>query len=435
MRTPARIVFATILAFISLTVVLNGGHAQTRSSAAAQAKSSPGNAPVSGTSSGPRIWLQTNQPLPVLHRDAATQSPVGMQGAQPLSMTSGDIDGDGFEELVVGYSTANGGMIAIHRGNIDAFAPQSDASFQAIGRGEFPSPFHLEAQTLAVPVRPDFLAIGNFVGSGSLDLAVARRGDNAIYIFPGDGKGNFGEPETLSVSGGVTALASGNFGGGHQPTLVVGVGQGQNAALLVLAGSQQGIVALGGYAVRGAVSNILFGDFGDSGPDVAFMTGGQIQILRSSNMQLSPVSLPVSVRAFALGSFIWDRNGGSQIALVAPDGSVQIAVRNDFDPRVYTAEEFQAIRQASRKHQPAPDFVPVKTFAAGWKIEESFSGAAALGPNQTPLIFRTRISINGADDVMVLNAFSGQLTLVSHADGQPGAQTYLPGRVSLRPYS
>ncbi|HEY6968146.1 MAG TPA: Ig-like domain repeat protein [Candidatus Angelobacter sp.] len=395
-----------------------------------------GPAPVqNGTTSGPRIWLQENQPLPVVHRDVATQSPVAMQGAQPLSMASGDIDADGFEDLLVGYGVSQGGVIAVHRGNIDAFAPQSDASFQAIGRGEFPAPFLLDAQTFAVPVRPDFVALGSFIGSGNLDLVVATRGGNSLYIFPGDGKGNFGDPESISLSGGVTSLAVGQFGGSHQSTLVVGISQGRSSSLLLLVASQQGISALGSYPVNGPVSNILFGHFGDSGPDVAFLAGGQIQILRSSTMQLSPVSLPVTVRAFALGSFIWDRNEGSQIAVIAPDGSIQIAVRNDFDPRVYTVEEFQAIRQARRNHLPAPDFVPVQSFAAGWKIEESFAGAAALGPNQTPLIFRTRISINGADDVMVLNAFSGQLTLVSHGDGQPGAQTFQSGQVSLRPYT
>src|SRR5262249_26146025 len=190
------------------------------------------------------------------------------------------------------------------------------------------------------------------------------------------------------------------------------------------------------YPVSAPVSNILFGDFGDAGLDVAFLSGGKIQILRSSTMQLATVSLPVTVRAFALGSFIYDRNYGQQIALVAPGGSIRIAVRNEFDSRTYTVAEFQAIRQAKIKRQPAPAFVPVPSFPSnGWKIVESFPGAAAFGVNQTPLIFRTRISINGADDVMVLNAFSGQLTLVSHPDSQPGAQTFQSGLVSLRPYS
>src|SRR5262249_23506103 len=105
-------------------------------------------------------------------------------------------------------------------------------------------------------------------------------------------------------------------------------------------------------------------------------------------------------------------------------------------PRVYTVQEFGAIRQAKLNHQPVPSFVPAASFpVSGWRIVESFPGAASMGPGQLPVLFRTRASSNGADDGMVLNAFSGQLVLVSHPDSQPGAQTFLPGQVSLRPYS
>ncbi|HEY6251188.1 MAG TPA: hypothetical protein VI685_14610, partial [Candidatus Angelobacter sp.] len=396
-----------------------------------------GQAPIqngSGASGPPRIWLQQNQVLPVQHVGASqgTDLPADLSGlahAQPVSMVSGDLDADGFEDLVVGYSSGAGGFISIHRGNMDAFAPQSDASFQAIGRGEFPSPFLLEAKTFSVPVHPDFVALGNFTGQGNKDLAVAARGGNVLYVFPNDGKGNFGSPQTVNLAAGVTALAAGRLG--HTDTLIAGAAR----SLTVYVYTPLGLAALASYPVSAPVSNILFGDFGDPGLDVAFLSGGKIQILRSSTMQLTTFALPVTVRAFALGSFIYDRNYGQQIALVAPDGSLQIAVRNEFDSRVYTVQEFQAIRQAKMKRQPAPAFVPPPSFPVGWKIVESFSGAAALGANQTPLIFRTRISINGADDVMVLNAFSGQLTLVSHGDGQPGAQTFQSGQVSLRPYS
>ncbi len=400
-----------------------------------------GPAPVQNGPSGPRIWLQENQPLPVQHIPVALGNGPGMAVAdssalsgmgqgQPVAMASADLDADGFDDLLVGYSTGAGGFISIHRGNIDAFAPQSDASFQAIGRGQFPSPFLLEARTFSVPVSPDFIAVGDFTGNGNRDLAVASKGGSALYIFPGDGKGNFAAPQTVNLAGGVTSLAAGELG--HTPVLIVGTSR----SLAVYVYSPQGLTALASYPLAAPASNVLFGDFGDPGPDVAFLSGGKIQILRSSTMQVATVSLPVTVQAFALGTFIYDRSYGQQIALVAPDGSIKFAVRNEFDPRVYSVEEFQAIRQAKMNRQPAPAFVPVPSFPAnGWKIVESFPGAAALGANQAPLIFRTRISINGADDVMVLNAFSGQLSLVSHGDGQPGAQTFQSGQVSLRPYS
>lgn len=402
-------------------------------------------APSGSLSSGPRIWLQANQPLPVNHVAVGLNNGQGMMAAdpsvlvglsqsQPVSMASADLDGDGLDDLIVGYSN---GFISIQRGNLDAFAPQSTASFHAIERGEFPSPFVLDAKTFSVPLTPDFIALGSFSSSGNKDLAVAAKGGSTLYLFPGDGKGSFGAPQTVKVGGGITALAAGQFGSGHNDSLVVGFsGPGKNFSLAVYVATSKGFTASATYVLQAAASNIVFGDFGDAGPDVAFLSGGKVQILRSPTMKASAISLPVAVRAFALGSFIYDRNRGVQIALVAPDGSVQIAVRNEFDSRIYTQAEFSAIRQANLNRQSPPAFVPAKSFPLnGWKIAESFPGVAALGPNQAPVMFRTRASSNGADDVMVLNAFSGQLTLISHGNPKPGAQTFSAGQVSLRPYS
>src|SRR5205823_15052904 len=91
---------------------------------------------------------------------------------QPVSMSSADFDEDGIADLAVGYKGPQGFSIVIHRGNLDAFAPQTDASFQAIGRGEFPSPFLTDAQVIGVPLSPDFIATGNFAGNGDPDIVI-----------------------------------------------------------------------------------------------------------------------------------------------------------------------------------------------------------------------------------------------------------------------
>ena len=118
-------------------------------------------------------------------------APVAVNLGQPVSMASADFDEDGIGDLAVGYKGSQGFSIVIHRGNLDAFAPQSDASFHAIGRGEFPSPFVADAQVIGVPVSPDFIATGNFAGNGHGDIAFAARGGTTLYVLPGDGKGNF----------------------------------------------------------------------------------------------------------------------------------------------------------------------------------------------------------------------------------------------------
>lgn len=392
-----------------------------------------------GVTSGPRIWLQANKPLPVQHVAVSLNHGQGMQPAdsstlsglgQPLSLTAGDVDADGFDDLVVGYSGGSGGFISIDRGNIDAFAPQSEASFQAIGRGEFPAPFLPDAKTFSIPISPDFVALGNFTGRGNQDLAVAAKGGSTLYIFANDGKGNFSPPQTVTLADGVTALAAGEFGRSHSVLMV-----GGSHSLGLYVPSPQGLTALASYPAAAPVSNIQFGELGDPGPDVAFLSGGQIQILRSSNMQLTTVVLPVSVGAFALGTFLSDRNPGSQIALLAADGSIQFAVRNEFDPRPYTSAELVLIKQAAPRGRPNP-LLPTKSFPVnGWKIAESFPGVGSVGGGQTPVFFRTRVSNHGADDVMMLNPFAGQLVVISHPDLPQGASTFLPGQVSLRPYT
>jgi hypothetical protein len=161
-----------------------------------------GASPAENAASGPRIWLQANQPLPVQHvavsldrgQGMTLAEPSALSGlgqAQPVSLVADDLEGDGIDDLIVGYSVAGGGFVSIHSGNLDAFAPQSEASSQAIAAGRFPSPFLLEAKTFSVPVSPDFMVLGDFTGSGGKDLAIAAKGGNVLYVFRGDGKGNF----------------------------------------------------------------------------------------------------------------------------------------------------------------------------------------------------------------------------------------------------
>ena len=71
---------------------------------------------------GPTIYLSDPQPL---SSDTTSEQPTEGKleiGASPLSMAKADIDGDGVDDLVIGYGTASGGSIVIYRGNVDAYA-------------------------------------------------------------------------------------------------------------------------------------------------------------------------------------------------------------------------------------------------------------------------------------------------------------------------
>jgi hypothetical protein len=91
------------------------------------------------------------------------------------------------------------------------------------------------------------------------------------------------------------------------------------SALSVFTRTDSGLSPLGTYPLSDPVSTIEFSDFGDTGPDAAFLAGSQVFILRSSTMQLAAVSVPASATAMAVGSFIYVRKGSAEIALLGTD--------------------------------------------------------------------------------------------------------------------
>jgi hypothetical protein len=259
---------------------------------------------------------------------------------------------------------------------------------------------------------------------------------NSLLVFPGDGKGSFTAPQTVSLSGGVTALAAERLvSSAPFSNLVVGTSTPQDAALLIFTASETGLGSPVKIAQRAAVSSIVFGDFGDSNTDTAFLSGGDVFVLHTSSLQVEALNLPVNASAIALGSFIYDRHPHVQIALLTSDGSVHIAAHSEFDPHALSVDEMKANRQAIRNGLPGPVGQQRAVAVNGWKIVESISAVAPFDAGRLPQFFRTRISDHGSDDVMLLNASLTQMAVISHADPAPDAPAFLPGQVSTRPYS
>jgi hypothetical protein len=128
-------------------------------------------------------------------------APVSLPtGVDPQAVAVGDFNGDHAADLAVanqGFSDGTGSGMSIVRG-------KGDGTFQTVG-------------TLSVGGGPLAVAVGDFDGNGSLDLAVTYTSDGgasgAVAIFLGNGDGTFRPPTSFPVGADPRAVAVGDFNG------------------------------------------------------------------------------------------------------------------------------------------------------------------------------------------------------------------------------
>ncbi|HUA17773.1 MAG TPA: FG-GAP-like repeat-containing protein [Bryobacteraceae bacterium] len=108
-----------------------------------------------------------------------------------LAIATGDFNGDGNPDLVVG----GGGQAELLLGD---------------GEGGFVTGTDISPPHLSVPA--DTLAVGDFNGDGKLDLYTS--GSGFSYIYLGDGKGDFSQPVySAALQGNLASVAVGDFNG------------------------------------------------------------------------------------------------------------------------------------------------------------------------------------------------------------------------------
>lgn len=341
---------------------------------------------------------------------------VNSRKASAVSLAAGDFDVDGYGDLAVGLSAPHGGIIAFHLGDRNAFAPQDQATLDAIGRGDFPSPYLPDAQLVEIPERPDFLGAGDFIGAAGPGVVAAARNGQSLYVVARGASGLLDLEQTIQVPGQITALASHGLRATKYENVVVGIHNDQGSQLLLYTGSADGLTLEASFALDHDATAFAFGKM-DADPvsSVLVIAGGQPSILHTGRQTVEPLTLPFHVVAAELGHFLPDRVSLHQIALLSDDGTLHIWAHSNINTTPVTAAELAGRSRMRDAHGSKPIVQPAfMRQPIVWKEMESVPNAGPAGSaGRAPIMFRTRVSNSPMDDVLFMG--STKLSVVAHA--------------------
>jgi sugar lactone lactonase YvrE len=255
------------------------------------------------------------------------------RGAQVLGndtwlVATGDFNGDGIPDIVVGGQTVDG--VTVFLGNGDGTFTQAPNS-----------PIALSSGALA-------LAVGDFNRDGKADLAVLVGGTVTIYL--GNGDGTFtqapGNPTAVGGSSASNDLeAVGDFNGDGMLDLAVANGDGGAGFVTILLGNGDGTFtqAVGNPVTVGTNPiSIVVGDFnGDGIPDFAtanFNYTGTVSVLlgKGDGTFTQAANSPITVGGFpyAISSADFNDDGKLDLAVANsaytsnPPGTISILLGN-----------------------------------------------------------------------------------------------------------
>ena len=209
---------------------------------------------------------------------SSTAQPAPPDGSIPVSALSGDLTGNGINDLItVNWLESGGASVTVYLGKTDgSFTLGQTYALPSLGPGT-------SAQSAV---------LDDFNGDGILDLVVATgtgsiaTNGSQITFLPGNGDGTFGMPKTMTVTGNYSGfgsladgLVSGDFNNDGKKDLVSGYG-------LVFLGNGDGtFTQLSTPAfprtdsISGAYASLAVGDFNKDGKlDLAVGSGQTIAV-------------------------------------------------------------------------------------------------------------------------------------------------------------
>jgi hypothetical protein len=183
--------------------------------------------------------------------DAVTFSAGNDVNTLPLQVAVGDFHGNGHPDVIVSslaFLNSNGDHLNLLPGN---------------GDGTFQAPVSLDTGRLS-----HGLAVGDFNGDGSPDVAVANVSGNDVTVLLGRGDGSFNHAPDLAVGAGAAAVASADLRRDGIPDLVT-ANNGGNSVTVLLGNGDGTFQSAVNYPAGNKPLRVVVGDFnGDGVPDL-----------------------------------------------------------------------------------------------------------------------------------------------------------------------
>src|ERR1022692_1204850 len=222
----------------------------------------------------------------------------GEMAPSPFSLTTSTTS------VATGALTGSGNKDFVVAGLIPNTQDPVIAIYLNAGNGAFGTPTLIPTAATS----PEFLAVGDFVGNGHLDLAVTD--GSAVDVFLGDGSGNFSQGVGAAVGSGPVSIAVADFNGdGKQDLAVLNQADGTVSVLLSIGNIGQ-FTAAPTVKVGNNPSSIVVGDFNKDGKADLAVTNqadNTVTVLlgNGDGTFAAPMTLPVGTAptSLAVGKF------------------------------------------------------------------------------------------------------------------------------------